>query len=237
MLKSIGSLMTHPSNSDLFTENALGALLRCVSHCRSNWKFQKKACKLLRADLIQILSAGSPLARRRAAAILARLSRRVVDSSLVSSSSAPSSFPRRRLLHMRRSAREGDGCPVHKSGCFVCLVMDRAVKPLIEMVRSMEFGMTEAALAALGTLFDDGCDVSGAAAAIVEGRGATPILEALERGEVAVKEKALELFSKIYEHPCVTERELERFKGLVINMVRKEGGLKIRAENLMKDLF
>ncbi|KAH0462973.1 hypothetical protein IEQ34_007555 [Dendrobium chrysotoxum] len=240
VLKSIHALITHSNISHLLLENALGVLLHCVKQSQSNSKFQKKASNLLRTDLIETLSNGSTLAKQRVAMILSHLSRCTMDSSLEPSSSQSSHFSRRRLVNIRWSVKEGDGCPVHKSSCSqqrsICLVMDKAVKPLIEMVKTMEFGLTEAALTALDTLFDPGCNFIGAATTIVESHGATPILEVLERGELNAKEKTLELFSKICGHPGITEMELDRFKGLLFNIVRKDDCLKNKAEKILKDL-
>ncbi|KAH0463270.1 hypothetical protein IEQ34_007852 [Dendrobium chrysotoxum] len=50
------------------------------------------------------------------------------------------------------------------------------------------------------------------------------------------KEKTLELFSKICGHPGITEMELDRFKGLLLNIDRKDDRLKNKAENILKDL-
>ncbi|KAL0920076.1 hypothetical protein M5K25_009184 [Dendrobium thyrsiflorum] len=240
VLKSIHALITHSNISHLLLENALGVLLHCVKQSQSNSKFQKKVSNLLRTDLIETLSTGSILAKQRVAMILSHLSRCTMDSSLEPSSSQSSHFSRLRLVNIRRSVKEGDGCPVHKSSCSqqrsICLVMDKAVKPLIEMVNTMEFCLTEAALMALDTLFDPGCNFIGAATTIIESHGATPMLEVLERGELNAKEKALELFSKICGHSGITEMELDRFKGLLLNIVRKDDHLKNKAENFLKDL-
>ncbi|KAI0513489.1 hypothetical protein KFK09_009513 [Dendrobium nobile] len=240
VLKSIHALITHSNISYLLLENAFGVLLHCVKQSQSNPKFQKKACNLLRTDLIETLSTGSTLAKERVAMILSHLSRCTIDSSLEPSSSQSSHFGRRRLVNIRMSVKEVDGCPVHKSSCSqqrsICLVMDKAVKPLIEMMKTMEFGLTEAALVALDTLFDPGCNFIGAATTIVESHGATPILEVLERGELNAKEQTLELFSKICGHPGITEMELDRFKGLLLNIVRKDDRLKNKAETILKDL-
>ncbi|KAK8970569.1 U-box domain-containing protein 44 [Platanthera guangdongensis] len=237
-LKSIHSLISRASKSHGLLENALGALLRALNQSTS--QFQKQIGKLVvQADLVQILSAGSsagsPLAKQRVAMILAHLSSCTVEPSLASSSSSRA----RRFTNMKWKERET--CSVHGSGCSIqraiCLGRDGAVKPLVEMVRMTESGAPEAAFMALDTLFDAGCDLDAAAGTIVESGGAAPILDALEKGATPVREMALDLFSMIRESPGVQETELGRFRGLLLNIVRKEEGLlKQKAGKLLKYL-
>ncbi|KAK8938693.1 hypothetical protein KSP39_PZI011168 [Platanthera zijinensis] len=233
-LKSIQGFISRASKSHGLLENALGALLRALN--QSSSQFQKQIGKMVvQADLVQFLSAGSPLAKQRMAMILAHLSSCTVDPSLLSSSSSRG----RRFTNMKWKERET--CSVHGSGCSIqraiCLARDGAVKPLVEMVRMTESGAPEAAFMALDTLFDTGCDLDAAASAIVESGGATPILDALEKGAKPAKERALDLFSRIRENPGVQERELGRFQGLLLNIVRKEEGLlKQKAGKLLKYL-
>lgn len=232
-LKSIHGLISRASVSHGLLENALGALLRTLNESSS--QFQKQVGKLAQAELIQILSAGSPLAKQRAAMILAHLSSCTADPSLVSSSSSS-----RARLFANLRWKEGENCSVHGSVCSaqraVCLVREEAVKPLVEMVRMTESGAPEAAFMAIDTLFGTGCDSDAAARAIVASGGAAPILYALEKGATPVKERALELLNKLWEHSGVT-KEFGRVKGLLLNIVRKEeGGVKHKARKLLKYL-
>ncbi|KAG0457883.1 hypothetical protein HPP92_023040 [Vanilla planifolia] len=228
VLKALEDLMSYENRSNELQENALGALLRCTKH--SKLEFLIQVSKLL-PTLVQLLSTGSPLAKKCTALIL--------DNLAQSQASSSSSF-QRLSLHRKAWMKRGAACSVHGSGCaqrLVCLVTAKAVQPLVDMVGIMDSGASEAAFSVLDTLFGTDCDSNATSAAILESRGAWQILDVLERGALPVRFRALDLLGKIYNHPSFPSDKLKRFEGVLFSLQNSsEAELKSKAKVLLIEL-
>ncbi|XP_028550680.1 uncharacterized protein LOC114579627 [Dendrobium catenatum] len=230
-LKAINDIFSLAVNSNGLLENSLTALQRYVV-C-SNSAPHKQVRKLL-PHLVQMLSNGaSPLAKQQAAITLSHLA----SCNSISSSS---------LLHLRQripyvtQLGKRPLCPVHLSSSLqhsICLIKIGAVKPLLEMVRTMEPGSSAAALMTLNTVCIH-CDCTAAADAIVESGGAAAIIEVLERGPVvSVKEAALTLLEKICKHPRIKANGLdEKFDKVLVYLISKENEIKVKAASVRAEI-
>ncbi|PKA56862.1 Putative U-box domain-containing protein 42 [Apostasia shenzhenica] len=220
-LRAINDVIFLASNSNELLENALGVLLWCIE--QPNSEVLLNAYELHPA-LIQLLSAGSPPAKRRAAMILTHLSRHAAISKSLKA----------RLRHSFDKLLFVKECSVHGSSCFeqhaLCLIKVGAVRPLVEVVSSAEPAATEAALMALGTLFDAGCDTKASAAAIAGSGGAARILEVLGKGQIAVDGKALDLLEKLWEHGNITKEECAKLTGKLLHLLVREEVKELRSK-------
>ncbi|KAH0464260.1 hypothetical protein IEQ34_007046 [Dendrobium chrysotoxum] len=229
-LKAINDIFSLAINTNGLLENSLTALQRYVV-C-SNSVPHKQVRKLL-PHLVQMLSNGaSPLAKQHAAITLSHLA----SCNSISSSS---------LLHLREripyvsQLGKRPLCPVHLSSSLqhsICLIKIGAVKPLVEMVRTMEPGSSAAALMTLNTLCIQ-CDCTVAADAILESGGAAAIIEVLERGPVSVKEAALKLLEKICKHPRIKADGLDdKFDKVLVYLISKENQIKVKAASVRAEI-
>lgn len=230
--KAIPSLISHANKPKDFFENVLGALLRCINKANSGFLVQVSK---LEPVFVQLLSTGgSPLVKQRAAMILAHLARCPPESS----------HSRRPSWHNLFSPH----CTVHESCSLqriTCLVKAGAVRPLLDMVDAINPDASKEALMALDTLFDTGKVEPStsqslvnmiAANIIVENKGAAPILEVLERGPLPLKKSALELFGKIYKHPGITSKELEKYKAILVSLLNEDDELKQKVKTRLAEL-
>ncbi|KAI0515783.1 hypothetical protein KFK09_008450 [Dendrobium nobile] len=230
-LKAINDIFSLAINSNGLLENSLTALQRYVV-C-SNSLPHKQVRKLL-PHLVQMLSNGaSPLAKQQAAITLSHL------ASCNSISSSSLLHLRQRIPYVTQSSKR-PLCPVHLSSSLqhsICLIKIGAVKPLVEMVRTMEPGSSAAALMTLNTLCIN-CDCTAAADAILESGGASAIIEVLERGPVvSVKEAALTLLEKICKHPRIKADGLdEKFDKVLVYLISKENEIKVKAASVRAEI-
>ncbi|XP_020593092.1 U-box domain-containing protein 44-like isoform X2 [Phalaenopsis equestris] len=235
-LKAINDIFSHSIKSNELLENSLTALHRYIVISNS---VTGRQLNKLHQLLVQMLSNGaSTLAKQHAAitiSYLARCSR--IPSTPVNSSSSFAQL-RQRIPNLIQSSKR-TLCSVHLSSSLqnpFCLIKAGAVKPLIEMVRTMEPGASAAALMALNTLCTQ-CDSTAAANAIVESQGAVAIIEALERGSMSVKEAALELLEKVCEYPRIKADGLDdKFEKVLVYLLSQENRIKFKAASVRAKL-
>lgn len=230
-------------------ENALAALLRFTEPTKP--ELQQQVGKLeLYPSLVRVLSRGSSLAKERTAIALTHLSQSTsmsMSNAAIMAKEAKNSMP---LLHVMNlfpnmrwccstSSENGSQCPVHGAACSprhtFCLVKADAVIPLVRTLSETESGVAEAALVALETLLTDHSTLSHATAAIVDSQGVVAILQVLEKGSIAAKTKALDLFQKIIKHTQITEPLFQRFERILIQFLR-EDALKKKAALVLRQM-
>ncbi|XVF44350.1 hypothetical protein PTKIN_Ptkin02bG0113500 [Pterospermum kingtungense] len=217
-------------------ENALAALLRFTKPSKPQLQRQVGQLELY-PSLVRLLSTGSSLAKQRTAIALAQLSR---STSCLSASDASIRVERENsmpLLNMMKllpymswccstSADREISCPIHGIACSqrqtFCLVKADAVKPLVQTLSDTNSGVAEAALMALETLLEDHSTLAHATAAIVECQGIVAILQVLEKGTLPAKTKALDLFQKILNHSQISDPLLQRYEGILIQLLHED---------------
>ncbi|KAL0921104.1 hypothetical protein M5K25_008140 [Dendrobium thyrsiflorum] len=229
-LKAINDIFSLAINSNGLLENSLTALQRYVVCSNS---VPHRQVRKLHPHLVQMLSNGaSPLAKQHAAITLSHLA----SCNNISSSSLLNL--RQRIPYVTQSSKRSL-CPVHLSSSLqhsICLIKIGAVKPLVEMVRTMEPGSSAAALMTLNTLCVH-CDCTAAADAILESGGAAAIIEVLERGPVSVKEAALKLLEKICKHPRIKADGLDdKFDKVLVYLISKENQIKVKAASVRAEI-
>ncbi|EFJ37231.1 hypothetical protein SELMODRAFT_77081 [Selaginella moellendorffii] len=181
------------SVQDSVVENSVAVLLHFTRPARED-------LQRLAADhgavsrLVDVLSAGSPLARARAATGLAQFSessRRLSTPVARSSAGLFSCFFRPRET----------GCELHQGHCSergsFCMLEAKAVAPLIQCLEASEAQVQEAALAALATLLHDEIWQKGVKV-IADARGIRSLVRVITFGTPEAKEKALWMLEKVF---------------------------------------
>lgn len=232
-------------------ENALAALLRYTEPTKP--ELQRQVGKLeLYPSLVRVLSRGSSLAKQRAAIALAKLSQStsqsIYDATIVAKQ-AKHSMPLMKLLTnmswcCSTSSENVSICSVHGAACSprdtFCLVKADAVKPLVRTLSETESGAVEAAIMALETLLTEHSTLSRATAAIVDSQGVVAILQVLEKGSLAAKTKALDLFQKILRNTQITDTLFQRSERILIQLLhdaelKKKAALVLRQMKILPD--
>ncbi|KAJ0973515.1 hypothetical protein J5N97_021474 [Dioscorea zingiberensis] len=230
-------------------ENVLAILLRYTDPAKP--ELWKQVSKLeLYPSLIPVLSTGSSVAKQQTALALANLCQCTHHSATTSATATveqsttmgPSQWLTQFVLNsswccsIYPSVHPSSLCPIHGSVCSsghaFCLIKANAVKPLVHMLSDAETGVSETALMALDTLFMDSEKISNAAKAIVDNQGIAAILGVLEKGHPSAKEKALDIFIKIFPHCTLTKPQFQRLEGILIHLLQSES-LKKKAAFLL----
>ncbi|XP_077250190.1 U-box domain-containing protein 44-like [Tasmannia lanceolata] len=207
-------------------ENALAALLRYTEPTKPELQRQLGDLELY-PSLVRVLSKGSSVAKKHTAIAMANL------SQSASSSIADNPYMATRRQWLRRllpccsdEARNQSLCSLHGTACSsrhtFCLIKADAMKPLVQTLSETDSRAVEAALQALDTLLEDNNTVSRAAIEIVQNRGVSAILDVLEKGSLSAKDKALDLFRKIFEHTQISKTQLHRYKTILIHLLQEE---------------
>ncbi|KAK1293869.1 U-box domain-containing protein 44 [Acorus calamus] len=248
-MKAIAEVIRPATSGSSLLENALKVLVRYTETSMPELQMQLHKHQL-HQPLVRVLSEGTALAKQRTALVLARLSQStqlaVSESTMV---------PRMKgRLHLVLPTRifpsvlwcySGGGaqCAVHGTACTprhaFCLVKADAVRPLVRALTETETesGAVEAALCALETLMD-GADAQRARAAaeeIADCGGARAVVEVMEKGTAAAKDKAMDLFQKLYEHSENKEVRSPRARNVIISLLR-ERSLKKKAVLLLRQM-
>lgn len=221
--------MATPSGSLL--ENALAALLRYTELSKPELQRQIGEQAELFPSLIRVLSRGSSLAKQRTAIALAHLSHSTIQTATIRDNHHTQLGLMRALsslsLCCSSSGNKDDIlCSIHGSSCFTnnnfCLIRAGAIKPLLHTLKDTESEAAEAAIVALDTLVEKPDTRSHAALLIVENDGLSAILDVLEKGSQTAKEKALDLFQKIFESGTTPAAETKRSRGILIHLLADE---------------
>ncbi|XP_068647274.1 U-box domain-containing protein 44-like [Aristolochia californica] len=215
-------------------ENVLGALLRFAEPTKPELHQQLTELELY-PSLIGVLSRGSSLAKQRTALALAHLSRSTNQQTGRPIRARTSHrhlwftrfLPRISCSCSSEKIKTSKYCALHGFDCSsrrFCLIKADAVRPLIQTLGETESGAAEAALEALDTLLEDSTTRQHAAKAIVENQGVGGILDVLEKGPLPAKEKALDIFPKIFEHVHnqMVSPQLQRARGVFIHLLQNE---------------
>lgn len=236
-LKAINDIFKLPIKSDELLENSLAALQRYLVISTS---VPIKQVSKLHQHLVQILSknGSSPLAKQRAAMALSCLARCHGTPSTSANSTLSFAHMKQRIPSMIQSSKITH-CTVHLSSSLqnsICLIKVGAVKPLVEMVRTLEPGASAAALMTLNTVCVQ-CDSAAAADAIVKSGGAEAIIEVLERGPLCIKEAALDLLENICECPRIRADGLEnKLDQVLVYLLSKDNSIKAKAASVRAKL-
>ncbi|XP_068666596.1 U-box domain-containing protein 44-like [Aristolochia californica] len=215
-------------------ENVLGALLRFTEPTKPELHRQLTELDLY-PSLVRVLSRGSSLAKQRAALALAHLSqstKKQTDRPIRAQTSQRYLWFTRLLPDIScccssEMIKDNKYCSLHGFDCssrHLCLIQADAVRPLIQTLGETESGAAEAALEALDTLLEDSTTRQHAAKAIVENQGVGAILDMLEKGPSPTKEKALDLFQKIFEHAHnqIPNQQSQRSHGVLIHLLQND---------------
>ncbi|KAK1319257.1 U-box domain-containing protein 44 [Acorus calamus] len=239
-VKAIAEVIRAATSGSSLLENALKVLVRYTETLMPELQMQLHKHQL-HQPLVRVLSKGTALAKQRTALVLARLSQST-QLAVSESTTVPRMKGRLHLVLPTRVLRCCSGgsaqCAVHGNACTprhaFCLVKADAVRPLVRALTETESGVVEAALCALETLMD-GADTQRARAAaeeIADCGGARAVMEVMEKGTAAAKDKAMDLFQKLYEHSENKEVRSPRARNVIISLLR-ERSLKKKAVLLL----
>ncbi|KAK1272310.1 U-box domain-containing protein 44 [Acorus gramineus] len=246
-MKAIAEVVRAVTSGSSLLENALKVLVRYTETSMPELHMQLHRHQL-HQPLVRVLSEGTALAKQRTALVLARLSQST-QLAVSESTMIPRMKGRLRLVPPTRifpsflwcysGGGGGAQCAVHGTACRTprnafCLVKADAVRPLVRALTETESGAVEAALCALETLMD-GADAQRARAAaeeIADCGGARAVVEVMEKGTEAAKDKAMDLFQKLYEHSENKEVRSPRARNVIISLLR-ERSLKKKAVLLL----
>lgn len=232
-------------------ENALAALLRYTDPAKPElWKQVRKL--EVYPILVRVLSTGSLVAKQKTALALTNLCQCTHHSATLSSAATVEKVtifaPLRWLTEFHDNSSwccpfspsvHPSLCPIHGSACSsgqtFCLIKANAVRPLVQMLSETESGAPEIALMALDTMFIDNQTFSNAAMAIVDNQGIAPILNVMEKGLPPAKEKAIDLFEKIFPHCTLKKPQFERLEGILIHLLHFDN-LKRKAASMLAQM-
>ncbi|XP_077227304.1 U-box domain-containing protein 44-like [Tasmannia lanceolata] len=230
-------VMASATPSESLLENALAALLRYSQPTKPELQSQLGQLELY-PSLVRVLSNGSSLAKQRTAIAMAHLSQSTSSSTSDNASMGTgphNSMPIPQLIRLfsniswcfpSAAAQHESHCSLHGSACSsrytFCLVKADAVKPLVQTLSEKDSGVAEAALQALDTMFKDNDTLSHAATEIVQNKGVPAILDVLEKGSLTAKNKALDIFQKIFENSEISIPHLKRCKTILIHLLQEE---------------
>ncbi|KAK3223796.1 hypothetical protein Dsin_010821 [Dipteronia sinensis] len=191
LITTMTSSNTTPT-SDSLGESVAGVLIRFTVP-------SDKRLQLYSVDhgvitlLMKLLSAGSVVAKSKAAASLAQLSQNSLSLS---------KCKKTRWLCVPPSAEAF--CEVHDGYCFVkstfCLVKARAISPFIQILEGDKREADESVLSALATLLQDETWENGSNY-LAKMSGIQPIIKVLESGNSKTQEKALWILKRVFRIP------------------------------------
>ncbi|KAG6554543.1 hypothetical protein Mapa_003922 [Marchantia paleacea] len=175
-------------------ENTVGALLRFTG-AHDDYLLKTAAELDVIPKLVQLLVAGTPLAKQRAAMALSQF------ADCTRRLSVPIANDHACFWLGCIPSKLEPGCIVHSGRCSVkgsfCLIAAEALVPLVQTLEEREDGAAEAALGALKTLLL-GENGERGAVAIADAQGIIPIIRVLTVGTPGAKEKAVSILERLF---------------------------------------